>query len=136
MVADDAVEIKKVAEQRLIGDSPELIRHFMEVRGIGIIDIKSMYGVGAVINAKAIDMVIHMEFWDSNKEYDRLGLVEEYTEVLGVELKKVELPVRPGRNLAIIVEVAARNWRLKQMGYHAAKELDSRLKALIEKNTT
>ncbi len=132
LVADDAVEIKKVAENRLIGDSPELIRHFMEVRGIGIIDIKAMYGVGAVINTKAIDMVMHMEFWDSNKEYDRLGLVEEYTEILGVKLPKVDLPVRPGRNLAIIVEVAAMNWRLKHMGYHAAKELDRRLNALIQ----
>ncbi|HPT79010.1 MAG TPA: HPr(Ser) kinase/phosphatase [Candidatus Atribacteria bacterium] len=134
LVADDAVEIKKVAENRLIGDSPELIRHFMEVRGIGIIDIKAMYGVGAVINTKAIDMVMHMEFWDSNKDYDRLGLVDEYTEILGVKLPKVDLPVRPGRNLAIIVEVAAMNWRLKHMGYHAAKELDRRLNTLIQKS--
>lgn len=135
LVADDAVEIKKVAEHRLIGDSPELIRHFMEVRGIGIIDVKALYGVGAVINAKAIDMVMYMEFWDNNKEYDRLGLVENYIEILGVKLPKVELPVRPGRNLAIIVEVAARNWRLKQMGYHAAKELDRRLNDFIQQNS-
>lgn len=134
LVADDAVEIKKVTDNRLIGDSPELIRHFMEIRGIGIIDIKAMYGIGAVINMKAIDIVIYLEFWDNNKEYDRLGLVEEYTEVLDVQLPKIVLPVRPGRNLAIIVEVAARNWRLKNMGYHAAQELDNRLNALIAMN--
>jgi len=134
LVADDAVEIKKVADSRLIGESPELIRHFMEIRGIGIIDIKSMYGVGAVINNKPLDIVIYLEFWDNSKEYDRLGLTEEYTEILGVRLPKIVIPVRPGRNLAIIVEVAARNWRLKHLGYNAAQELDNRLNALIEKN--
>ena len=133
LVADDAVEIKKV-DSRLIGESPELIRHFMEIRGIGIIDIKSMYGVGAVINNKPLDIVIYLEFWDNSKEYDRLGLTEEYTEILGVRLPKIVIPVRPGRNLAIIVEVAARNWRLKHLGYNAAQELDNRLNALIEKN--
>lgn len=134
LVADDAVEIKKVTDNRLIGESPELIRHFMEIRGIGIIDIKSMYGVGAVINNKPIDIVIYLEFWDNSKEYDRLGLTEEYTEILGVKIPKIVIPVRPGRNLAIIVEVAARNWRLKHMGYNAAQELDNRLNALIEMN--
>lgn len=132
LVADDAVEIKKVAENRLIGESPELIRHFMEIRGIGIIDIKSMYGVGSVINNKPLDLVIYLEFWDEKKEYDRLGLSEEYTDILGVKLPKLVIPVRPGRNLAIIVEVAARNWRLKKLGYNAAKKLDDRLNALIE----
>ena len=135
LVADDAVEIKKVAENRLIGDSPELIRHYMEIRGIGIIDIKAMYGVGAVINNKAINMVIYLEFWDNSKEYDRLGLSEDHMEILGVKLPKVVLPVRPGRNLAIIVEVAVRNWRLKQMGYNAARELDNRLNSMIQHNT-
>lgn len=134
LVADDAVEIKKVAEHRLIGESPELIRHFMELRGIGIIDIKAMYGVGAVINNKPLDLAVQLEFWDSNKEYDRLGLVDEHTEILGVKLPKIVVPVRPGRNLAIIVEVAARNWRLKKLGYNAAQELDDRLKALIQTN--
>lgn len=134
LVADDAVEIKKVSDNRLIGEAPELIRHFMEIRGIGIIDIKSMYGVGAVINSKSIDFVFSLEFWDNNKEYDRLGLVEEYTEILGVKIPKLVIPVRPGRSLAIVVEVAARNWRLKNMGYHAARELDKRLNSLIEMN--
>lgn len=135
LVADDAVEIKKVAENRLIGESPEVIRHFMEIRGIGIIDIKAMYGVGAVINTKAIDMVVYLEFWDSNKEYDRLGLTEDHTEILGAKLPKVILPVRPGRNLAIIIEVAVRNWRLKRMGYNAARELDDRLAAMMAAST-
>lgn len=134
LVADDAVEIKKVADNRLIGESPELIRHFMEIRGIGIIDIKSMYGVGSVINNKPLDIVIYLEFWDNEKEYDRLGLTEEYMEILGVELPRIVIPVRPGRNLAIIVEIAARNWRLRQMGYNAAQELDNRLNALIQSN--
>ncbi len=134
LVADDAVEIKKVAEQRLVGEAPELIRHFMEIRGIGIIDIKAMYGVGAVINNKPLDLAIYLEFWDNEKEYDRLGLVEDYTEILGVKLPKIVIPVRPGRNLAIIVEVAARNWRLKKLGYNSAKELDNRLNALIRGN--
>ncbi|HHU48689.1 MAG: HPr(Ser) kinase/phosphatase [Caldicoprobacterales bacterium] len=135
LVADDAVEIKKVAENRLVGDAPDLIRHYMEIRGIGIIDIKAMYGIGSVINNKAIDMVIYLEFWDSSKEYDRLGLKEEYMEILGVKLPKVILPVRPGRNLAIIVEVAVRNWRLKNMGYNAAQELDNRLKSMIQQGS-
>ena len=135
LVADDAVEIKKVAENRLIGDAPELIRHYMEIRGIGIIDIKAMYGIGAVINNKAIDMVVYLEFWDNNKEYDRLGLTEEYMDILGVKLPKVVLPVRPGRNLAIIVEVAVRNWRLKNMGYNAAQELDNHLNAMLQQNS-
>ena len=134
LVADDAVEIKKVTDNRLIGESPELIRHFMEIRGIGIIDIKSMYGVGSVINNKPLDIVIYLEFWDNSKEYDRLGLTEEFIEILDVKLPKIVIPVRPGRNLAIIVEVAARNWRLKRMGYNAAVELDNRLDALIQMN--
>lgn len=134
LVADDAVEIRKVDENRLVGEAPELIRHFMEIRGIGIIDIKAMYGVGAVINSKTIHMLVQLEFWDNTKEYDRLGLTEEYGEILGVRLPKIILPVRPGRNLAIILEVAARNLRLREMGYHAAKELDARLNSLIQKS--
>jgi HPr kinase/phosphorylase len=135
LVADDAVEIKKVADNRLIGDSPDLIRHFMEIRGIGIIDIKAMYGIGAVINTKAIDIVIYLEFWDNNKEYDRLGLTDEFMDILGVKLPRITLPVRPGRNLAVVVEVAVRNWRLKHMGYNAAQELDNRLNSLIQANS-
>lgn len=131
LVADDAVDIKRVAENRLIGESPPLIRHFMEIRGVGIIDVKAMYGVGAVINNKPLDIVIFMENWDNKKEYDRLGLSQEYSEILGVKLPKIVIPVRPGRNLAIIVEVAAISWRLKNMGYFAAQELNDRLNTLI-----
>ena len=131
LVADDVVEICKVSDVRLVGESPEMVRHFMEIRGVGIINVKNMYGVGAVINSKSIDMVIHLELWDNNKNYDRLGLDEDFTAVLGVKLPKITLPVRPGRNLAIVIEVAASNHRLKKMGYNGAQELQDRLAAKI-----
>jgi len=127
LCADDAVEIRQVAENRLVGTAPAMVRHLMEIRGIGIIDIKSMYGIGAVVESKTIDLVIHLELWDAAKEYDRLGLTEESTSILGVKLPKITLPVRPGRNLAIIIEVAARNQRLKSTGYNAARELEARV---------
>ena len=130
--ADDVVEICKVSDVRLVGEAPEMVRHFMEIRGVGIINVKNMYGVGAVINSKSIDMVIHLELWDNNKEYDRLGLNEDFTAVLGVKLPKLTLPVRPGRNLAIVIEVAASNHRLKKMGYNGAQELNDRLSAKIQ----
>lgn len=129
LVADDVVEIRKVSDNRLSGESPGTVRHFMEVRGVGIINIKNMFGVGAVINAKSIELVAHLELWNDAKEYDRLGLNEEFVTILGVKLQRLTIPVRPGRNLAIILEVAASNYRLKSMGYHAAQELDERLNA-------
>ncbi|WP_041644039.1 HPr(Ser) kinase/phosphatase [Mahella australiensis] len=132
LVADDAVEIRRVTDNRLIGEAPDLIKYFMEVRGIGIIDIRAMYGAGAIINTKSIDLVIALEIWDNNKVYDRLGLVEESMDILDVTLPKITIPVRPGRNLAIIVEVAAMNFRLKNSGYHAAQELNQRLENIIE----
>ena len=131
LVADDIVDIRKVADNRLVGESPETVRHFMEIRGIGIIDIRAMYGVGAVLINKPIDMEIHLENWKEKKEYDRLGLTEAYTEIMGVRIPHLVIPVRPGRNLAIIVEVAARNFSLKQMGYSAAQELDRRLNDMM-----
>lgn len=131
LAADDVVDICRVADDRLIGESPEMVRHFMEIRGIGIIDIRAMYGVGSVILSKSIDMVIHMEKWDSAKEYDRLGLTEETVTILGVKVPYQIMPVRPGRNLAIIIEVASRNLSLRRMGYSAAHELDRRLNELI-----
>ena len=131
LVADDVVEICRVNDRRLTGTAPDRTRHFMEIRGIGIIDIRAMYGVGSVILSKSIDMVIHMEKWDSNKEYDRLGLTEETVSILGVKVPYQIMPVKPGRNLAIIIEVAARNLSLKRMGYSAAHELDRRLNELI-----
>ncbi len=131
LVADDVVDICRVADDRLVGEAPEMVRHFMEIRGIGIIDIRAMYGVGSVIISKSIDMAIHMEKWDSKKEYDRLGLEEEVVKILDVEIPFQIMPVRPGRNLAIIIEVAARNLSLKRLGYSAAHELDRRLKETI-----
>ena len=127
LVADDVVDIKRVSDRRLIGESPEVVRHFMEIRGIGIIDISAMYGIGSVIHSKSIDMVVNLELWKKDKEYDRLGLTEEFTELLDVKVPLLELPIRPGRNVAIVLEVAARNYRLKQQGYNAARELDNRL---------
>jgi len=131
LVADDVVDICRVNDNRLVGQSPENIRHFMEIRGIGIIDIRAMYGVSAVMTNRSIDMVIHLEPWKEKKSYDRLGLSEDFTTIMDVKIPQIVLPVRPGRNLAIIVEVAARNFSLKQMGYSAAKELDRRLTEMM-----
>ena len=127
LVADDVVDIMKVGKDQLMGESPESIRHFMELRGVGIIDVRQMYGVGSVINRKTIDLVIRMEVWDGEKAYERLGLQDEYITILGVKLPEIVVPVRPGRNLAIIIEVAARNYRLKYMGYNSAEALTNRL---------
>ncbi|WP_427339821.1 HPr(Ser) kinase/phosphatase [Caloranaerobacter sp. DY30410] len=132
LVADDAVEIRKVEENILRGKAPELIKHFLEIRGIGILDIKRLYGVGAIRNSKVIDLVVELEYWDDKKEYDRIGLDEEYTVILDTKVPKITIPVRPGRNLAMIVEVAARNHRQKSMGYNAAEELDKRILSLHE----
>ena len=128
LVADDVVDIKKVNENRLIGESPETIRHFMEIRGIGIIDIRQMYGIGAVLVHKSVEMAIHLELWQESKAYERLGMSDSYTTIMGVKIPQIVLPVRPGRNLAVVIEVAARNLGLKRLGYSAANELDRRLK--------
>jgi HPr kinase/phosphorylase len=126
LVADDVVDIRRVSDDRLVGESPELVRHFMEIRGVGIIDIATMYGVGAVIRSKSIDLEVKLELWQQGKEYDRLGLNDQYNEILGVKVPHILIPIHPGRNLAIVLEVAARNFRLKQMGYNAAQELARR----------
>lgn len=126
LVADDVLEIRRVAENRLSGTAPALTRHLLEIRGIGIIDVRYMYGVGAVIAEKSIDLVIEMEMWVDGKSYDRLGLDEETISILDVKIPRILIPVRPGRNLAIIAEVAARNYRLKKLGYNAAREFDKR----------
>ena len=125
LVADDSVIIKKVADS-LIGTSPEMIRYFMELRGIGIINIKNMYGSGSILNEKEIELVMELENWEEGKEYDRLGEGTLYEEILGVKVMKHVIPVKPGRNLSIIIEVAARNFRLKSIGYDAAQELIAR----------
>lgn len=126
LVADDVVDIRKVDDNRLVGEAPELVRHFMEIRGVGIIDVSTMYGAGAIMRSKTINLIIHLEMWQADKEYDRLGLSDNYTEILGVKVPSLLLPIHPGRNLAVVLEVAARNQRLKQMGYNAANELTRR----------
>ena len=131
LVADDVVDVCRITENRLIGESPETVRHFMEIRGIGIIDIKAMYGISAVLTSKTIDLVIHLEPWKDKKAYDRLGLSEDFTTIMDVRIPQVVLPVRPGRNVAVVIEVAARNHSLKQMGYSAAQELDRRLNEMM-----
>lgn len=132
LVADDAVEIKKVSDISLVGSSPEIIRHFIELRGIGIIDVKEIFGIGAVKNTEKIDMVINLETWVDGKQYDRLGLEEEYTDILGIKIPSLLIPVKPGRNLAVIVEIAAMNNRQKRNGYNAAEELNKRLMSSME----
>ncbi|MBO3444651.1 HPr(Ser) kinase/phosphatase [Clostridium sp. CCUG 7971] len=132
LIADDAVEIRKLDESILSGRSPELLKHFLEIRGIGIIDVRSLYGVGAVKNSKTIDLVVHLEGWDEGKYYDRLGLDKEYEEILGIKVEKLVVPVKPGRNTAMILEVAAMNFRQKGMGYDAAQEFTKKLSNLID----
>ena len=131
LVADDVVDICRVSDNRLTGECPEMVRHFMEIRGIGIIDVKTLFGVESVKDTQSIDLVIKMEEWDKNREYDRMGLEEEYTEFLGNKVVCHSLPIRPGRNLAVIVECAAVNHRQKKMGYNAAKELYNRVQASL-----
>ncbi len=123
LIADDAVEIRRVSSKTLVGSAPENIRHFIELRGIGIVNVRRIFGMGAVKLTEKIDMVIEMEPWDSSKAYDRMGLDIEYTEILGNSVPKVTVPVKPGRNLAVVIEIAAMNNRQKKMGYNAAQEL-------------
>lgn len=123
LIADDAVEIRKISDKTLMGNSPSNIRHFVELRGIGIIDARRIFGMGAVKPSEKIDMVIQLEAWDSTKAYDRLGLDNEYANILDVKVPAITVPITPGRNLAVIVETAAMNNRQKKMGYNAAKDL-------------
>ena len=123
LIADDAVEIKKTSSKTIVGSAPDNIRHFIELRGIGIVNARRIFGMGAVKLSEKIDMVIELEPWDSNKVYDRMGLENEYIEILGIKVPHTVVPVQPGRNLAIIIEVAAMNNRQKKMGYNAAREL-------------
>lgn len=127
LVSDDVVEIRKVSEETLVGTAPDMTRHFIELRGVGIVDIKTLFGVESVKETQGINLVIKLEEWDKNREYDRMGLEEEYTEILGNKIVCHSIPIRPGRNVAIICETAAVNHRQKQMGYNAAQELTRRL---------
>lgn len=135
LVTDDVVEIRKVSDETLVGSAPDVTRHFIELRGIGIVDVKSMFGVQSVRETQNIDLVITLEDWNRDKEYDRLGLEESYTEFLGNKIVCHSIPIRPGRNLAIIVESAAVNHRQKQMGYNAAQELYKRVQENIARKT-
>ncbi len=128
LVADDAVEIKKVSAITLVGSAPALIRHYIELRGIGIVDVKRIFGMGSVKESEKIDLIINFENWQQGKLYDRFGLDSEFTEILGIKIPSITVPVKPGRNLAVIIEIAAMNHRLKKMGYNTAEEFDKRLK--------
>ncbi|MCR5736249.1 MAG: HPr(Ser) kinase/phosphatase [Eubacterium sp.] len=134
LVTDDVVEIRKVSEETLIGTAPAITKHFIELRGIGIIDVKALFGVESILDTINIDMVIKLEEWDREKEYDRLGLTDNYTEFLGNKVVCYSIPIRPGRNLAVIVEAASVNHRQKKMGYNAAQELYNRVNQNLLKN--
>ncbi|MFX3673838.1 MAG: HPr(Ser) kinase/phosphatase [Paenisporosarcina sp.] len=134
LVADDCVEIRQEAENTLVGNAPRLIEHLLEIRGLGIIDIMTLFGASAIRSFKRISLVIDLEIWDANKTYDRLGLEEEKMKIIDTDLTKLTIPVRPGRNLAVIIEVASMNYRLKRMGVNAAEEFSNRLNDVISQN--
>jgi len=127
LVSDDVVEIRRISDNTLVGSAPDITRHFIELRGIGIVDVKTLFGVQSVKEKQEIHLVIQLEDWIKDKEYDRLGLEDNYTEILGMKLPVHNIPIRPGRNLAIICESAAVNYRQKKMGYNAAQELYKRV---------
>lgn len=127
LIADDAVEIKRVSDKTLVGSAPELIKHYVELRGIGIVDVRRLFGMGAVKETEKINLVIQLENWIEGKMYDRLGMDEETIDILGIDVPSITIPVRPGRNLAIILEVAAMNNRQKRMGYNTAEEFNNNL---------
>ena len=129
LIADDAVEIKRVSSKTLVGTAPDIIRHYVELRGIGIVDVRRLFGMGAVKMTERIDLIINLETWVQGKMYDRLGLDEQTTNILGLEVPSITIPVKPGRNLAIILEIAAMNNRQKRMGYNTALEFNKRLMA-------
>lgn len=127
LIADDAVEIKRVSAKTLLGSAPEILRHYVELRGIGIVDVKRIFGMGAVKTTEKVDLIINLEPWVQGKMYDRLGIDTEYTEILGIKIPTTTIPVKPGRNLAIILEIAAMNNRQKKMGYNTAVEFNKKL---------
>ena len=127
LVADDAVELRKITAQRISGTSPDNIRHFLELRGIGIINARRIFGMGAIKSSVDVDLIVNLELWDDNKVYDRMGMEDHYTDILGVQVPSITIPVKPGRNIAVILEVAAMNYREKKLGYNAAHELLQRL---------
>jgi HPr kinase/phosphorylase len=132
LIADDAVEVKRTSRTTLVGSAPEIIRYYMELRGIGLIDARHIFGIGAVKPSQVINLVVNFEIWDNDKNYDRLGIETEYTEILGVKIPYNNIPVRPGRNLAAILELAAMNNREKSMGYNAARSLVEKHDRMLE----
>lgn len=133
LVTDDVVELRKISDELLVGRAPDITKHFIELRGIGIVDVKALFGASSVKESQVVDLVIHLEDWDKDKEYDRLGLEESFTEYLNVKVPCHNIPIRPGRNLAIICESAAVNFRQKKMGYNAAQELYKRVQENLAK---
>ena len=127
LIADDAVEIKKVSAKTLVGSAPELIRHYVELRGIGIVDVRRIFGMGAVKLTEKIDLIINLEVWQQGKFYERMGLDTEYTNIMGIDIPSITMPVKPGRNMAVIIEIAAMNNRQKKMGYNTAIEFNKKL---------
>ena len=127
LIADDAVEIKKVSAKTLVGSAPELIRHYVELRGIGIVDVRRIFGMGAVKLTEKIDLIINLEVWQQGKFYERMGLDTEYTNLMGIDIPSITMPVKPGRNMAVIIEIAAMNNRQKKMGYNTAVEFNKKL---------
>ena len=127
LVADDAVELRKITAKRISGTSPDNIRHFLELRGIGIINARRIFGMGAIKSSVDVDLIVNLELWDDSKVYDRMGMEDHFTEILGVKIPSITIPVKPGRNTAVILEVAAMNHREKKLGYNAAHELLQRL---------
>jgi HPr kinase/phosphorylase len=136
LIADDAVDIKKVSAKTLVGSSPEMIRHYIELRGIGVVDVRRIFGMGAVKPTEKIDLVINLEHWNDKAVYDRLGLDEMTTSLLEVEIPSLTVPVKPGRNLAVIIEVAAMNNRHKKMGYNAAREFTEKIDAYFKEQSS
>ena len=134
LIADDAVEIKKVSNKTLVGAAPELIRHYVELRGIGLVDVRRIFGMGAVKLTEKIDLVVNLELWQQGKMYERLGLDDEYEEILGLKIPSIVLPVKPGRNVAVVIEIAAMNNRQKKMGYNTAAEFNKKYMQLLEQN--
>ena len=134
LIADDAVEIRRVSAKTLVANAPEIIRHYVELRGIGIIDVRRIFGIGAVKDTEKINMIIKMEHWIEGKTYDRLGLENDVTKIMDVELPSLTIPVRPGRNLAVIIEIAAMNQRQKEMGFNTAVEFNNRLMKMMQES--
>ena len=134
LIADDAVELKRVSAKSIVGNAPEIIRHFIELRGIGVVDVRRIFGMGSIKPTEKVDLIVNLEAWQENKHYDRLGMDSEYTTILGVTIPSLTVPVKPGRNLAVILEVAAMNNRHKKMGYNAAQELTERINQHFEQN--